>query len=260
VCKSIGKTCSQKARLSLTYDIAFFSALVHNLAGEDVKIVRQRCIVHWFKKRPMVDKNDNLTDLSAAVNVELAYYKIKDDILDGNGGKLKLAFFKTSHKKVLKSRPEISKIIERNYNDLFLLEKDKCTSIDRICHPFAQMMQDLGDYALKEKTSDGAKRLFYYLGKWIYLIDALDDYEKDVKEKNYNPLYYAYGEKATVKQLFELYGKDLSFAFSEIFASLKEALASCKFHFNHDLIDNIILRGIPAVTLNILKKEREKNE
>lgn len=258
VCKSIGRTCTQSARLSLTYDIAFFSALVHNLANEDVKISPQRCVTHWFKKRPMVEKGDRLTDLSAAVNVELAYYKIKDDILDGNGGKGKLQFFKGSHKKVLKAHPEISQIIEKNYQDLFALEKQKCQSIDMISEPFAQMMCQLGEYVLKDKFSDGAKRLFYFLGKWIYLIDALDDYEKDVKEGSYNPLYYAYGQKPTVKELFESSGKDLSFAFSDIFASLKSAMENCKFYFNHDLIDNIILKGIPSVTLKILKKEKDK--
>ncbi|MBE5741796.1 MAG: hypothetical protein E7360_00540 [Clostridiales bacterium] len=259
VCKSIGRNCSQRARLSLTYDIAFFSALVHNIAGEDVKIVRQRCVTHWIKKRPMVGKGDALTDLSAAINVELAYYKIRDDILDGNGGKIKLAFFKKSHKKVLKSRPEISAIIEKNYGDLFKLEREKCSSIDMICDPFAKMMEELGVYVLKEKATDEVKKLFYYLGKWIYLIDALDDYEKDVKEGNYNPLYYAYGEKPTVKEFYEGHGKEISFAFSEIFASLKVALSGCKFYFNHDLIDNIILRGIPSVTLKILKKEIKDN-
>ena len=260
VCKSIGKTCSQRARLSLTYDIAFFSALVHNLANEDVNIKKQRCVAHWIKSRPMVVKGDRLTDLSAKVNVELAYYKIKDDILDGNGGKIKLAFFKKSHKKVLKTNPEISKIIEKNYTDLFELQKKNCDSIDMVCEPFSKMMEELGVYVLGETATDSVKRLFYFLGKWIYLIDALDDYEKDIKEKNYNPLYCAYGQKSTVKELFESYGKELSFVFSDVFSSMKIALSECKFYFNHDLIDNIVIRGIPAVTLKILKKEKEKNE
>lgn len=260
VCKSIGKTCTQSARLSLTYDIAFFSALVHNLANEDVKITKQRCITHWFKRRPMVKRGDRLTDLSASINVELAYYKIKDDILDGNGGKFKLSFFKRSHKKVVRAKPEISKIIERNYQDLFMLEKDKCAILDMVCEPFSNMMKELGEYAVGEKTTESSKRLFYYLGKWIYLIDALDDYDEDVKEGCYNPLYYCYGKKPTVKELFEANGQDLSYIFSEVFASLKGAMQECKFYFNKDLIENVITRGIPSVTLKILKKGTEKNE
>jgi hypothetical protein len=248
VCKSIGRTCSQEARLSLTYDIAFFSAVVHNLAGEDVKISKQRCVTHWIKKRPMVEKGDRLTDLCAQINVELAYYKIKDDILDGNGGKGKLLFFKKSHKRVLKQNPQISQIIERNYSALFELEKQKCSSIDRVCEPFSQMMVELAELVLGEKATESVKKLFYFLGKWIYLIDALDDYQKDVKEKAYNPLYYAYGEKDSVREVFNVNGKDISFAFSDIFANLKMAMGDCRFYFNHDLIDNIILGALPPFT------------
>ena len=129
-----------------------------------------------------------------------------------------------------------------------------------VCEPFSRMMEELGDFAIGDKSTDSTKRLFYFLGKWIYLIDALDDYEKDVKEGNYNPLYYCYGEKKTVKELFDTKGQEVSYAFSDVFASLKTAMQECTFYFNKDLIENVILRGIPSVTLKILKKGNDKNE
>ena len=46
VCKSIGKICGQRARLGLTYDIAFMSAFIHNVAGVDVKIEKKHCVAH----------------------------------------------------------------------------------------------------------------------------------------------------------------------------------------------------------------------
>jgi len=122
-----------------------------------------------------------------------------------------------------------------------------------VSEPFSDMMVELSRFALGDKKTESTDKLFYFLGKWIYLIDALDDYEKDVKGKKYNPLYYSYGELPTVKELLEKHGKDLSFAFSDIFAGLKQAIGGCEFAFNHDLIDNIMIRGIPATTLKILK-------
>ena len=56
VCKSIGGQCGQVARFALTYDVAFFSALTHNMAGEDVKIEPKRCVAHWIKKRPIAKR------------------------------------------------------------------------------------------------------------------------------------------------------------------------------------------------------------
>ena len=122
------------------------------------------------------------------------------------------------------------------------------------------MMVELGNIALSGKEYKGVRQLLYFLGKWIYLIDALDDYEKDIKEKNYNPLYYAYGRQPDFKTLLKKYGSDISFAFSTVFAGMKEAYNECVFKFDSALIRNIILRGIPAVTLKTFKKEEKKTK
>ena len=45
----------------------------------------------------------------------------------------------------------------------------------------ALMLADVSDYILKDKATACTRNLFYALGKWIYLTDALDDYDKDVK-------------------------------------------------------------------------------
>ena len=253
VCKGIRKTCGQRARFGLTFDIATFSAIVHNLAGKDVTIKKGRCVAHAIIPRPMAGV-DGLTELCAYINVALCYHKIKDDIRDGDGGRVKLLFFGKGMKRADKKYPEISRIITECYGKLTALEDKKCSSLDEVSEPFSEMMLRLGGFALKEKSDENSEKLFYFLGKWIYLIDALDDYEKDVKDGKYNPLFFSFGEIPTVKELKEKNGKELSFAFSDIFAGLKDAIGGCKFYFNHDLIDNVILKGIPEITLSILKK------
>ena len=171
---------------------------------------------------------------------------------------MRAALFKKGKKRADKKYPEMSKIVSVGYNELFALEKANCESTDMAAEPFAQMLVKLSDYALGEKATESGRLIFYFLGKWIYLADALDDYDKDVKKGNYNPLYLEFGRLPDVKTLKETRGADLNFAFSSIFAGLKENLARTKFYFNHDLIDNVLLRGIPSVTLKILKKGTEK--
>lgn len=257
VCKSIGGQCGQVARLALTYDVAFFSALTHNMAGEDVKIEPKRCVAHWIKKRPIA-KRDRLTDFAACLNAVLAYYKLLDDVTDEKKGRIKASFFKKGKKRADKKYPLMSKIVAGKYAELRVLEKENCDSLDRVAEPFAMMLKELADYALEEKRSESGGLIFYYLGKWIYLVDALDDYDKDVKKGNYNPLYYAFGKLPDLKTVIERRGQDVDFAFSCVFAGLKENLQATKFYFNHDLIDNVLLRGVPGVTLKTLKKGIEK--
>lgn len=276
VCRSIGKICGQRARLGLTYDIAFMSAFIHNVAGMDVKIEKKHCVAHPVTSRPIAGRDD-ITDFCACANVALAYYKIEDDIVDGNGGKIKKLFFSKGNERVAKKHPEIGEIIRRRYSELRNLEKSECDSIDMVCEPFSQMMAELGGAALaginggksdgknngKSGENDGnkyngAEQLLYYLGKWIYLIDALDDYDKDLKEKNYNPFYFCFGKEPDFGSLLKNRGQDVSFVFSSVFSGLKEAFEECEFRFDSALIGNIILRGIPSVTSKTFRKEEKK--
>ena len=75
LCKSIGRGCGQCARTALTYDMAFTSALIHNIRGEDVIIEKKRCVIHWFRRRPIA-KVDDVTIVLGCVNTALAYYKL----------------------------------------------------------------------------------------------------------------------------------------------------------------------------------------
>lgn len=297
VCKSIGKRCGQRARLGLTYDIAFMSALIHNVTGVDVKIEKKRCIAHPLISRP-VASTDEITDICACINVALAYYKIEDDIIDGNGGNVKKLFFKKGNRKVEKRYPEIGVIIRKRYLELREKEKAKSDGIDEVSEPFAQMMVELGEFAvngyagenlvdknsagktfvdksstekkladknltdksISEKSRRGLDSLLYYLGKWIYLIDALDDYDKDIKEKNYNPIYYSFGKISDFKTLAMERGEDLSFLFSDIFSGLKEAFSDIEFKFDSALLGNIILRGIPTVTSKTFNKTNKEDK
>ena len=107
-CKSIGLTCGQIARFTLTYDIAFMSAIAHNVLGVDITINKERCIAHQIKKRP-VAQPDEISKTLGAVNVILAYYKVKDDILDENKGGIKSSIIKGGYKKAKKLYPEIAR-------------------------------------------------------------------------------------------------------------------------------------------------------
>ncbi|MBO6262961.1 MAG: hypothetical protein J6N93_01640 [Clostridia bacterium] len=253
VCKSIGRVCGQRARIGLSYDVAFLSAVIHNLSGVDVTIKKERCVAHPVISRSMASR-DEITDECAAVNVALAYYKVKDDIIDEGRGKLKLFLFKKGQKRGYKRFNAISDIVEKRYDELRALEKNGENRIDAICDPFSLMLKDLGALLLRENASDDTDDMFYFLGKWIYLIDALDDYDKDLKRGNYNPFYYAYGKQPSAKKLLENCGKDVTFVFADIFSKLHAAVSACKWKFNHDLINNILTRGVQSVTVKVIDK------
>jgi hypothetical protein len=92
LCKGIGKSCGQKGRFLLSYDLTFLSLFLHNVLDKDVKVEKQRCIAHHILKRP-VAVPDDLTERIGALNVILAYHKLNDDVLDNGKGRLKRSLF-----------------------------------------------------------------------------------------------------------------------------------------------------------------------
>lgn len=252
VCKSMGKTCGQMSRLTLTFDIAFLSAIAHNIIGCDVEIKKKRCIAHPFKSRPIA-KSDELTDKLAALNVILAYHKIEDDIIDSNKGKIKKLFANGGYKKAKKRFPDAVKIVEECYNELRELEKKNENRIDSVSEPFSLMMQRLSKEVLGEFSTESSELLFFYVGKWIYVIDALDDYDKDLKKSFYNPFICNYNS-ASAKELIEKFGDEIGQVFNDIFSNVAKNFENIKFVFNKDLVANILLRGIPMKTQDVIKK------
>ncbi len=251
VCKGIGQVCGQRARLGLTYDIAFLSALLHNLLGQDVKVEKQHCLTHCIRTKQMAEV-DELTKKLGALNTELAYYKCVDDVEDGDKGGIKKLAFTRGHKRAEKAYPELCAIVRKGIEEQAAIEKACTDSIDRAADPSATMMARLSEYFLEDKKSEDAYALFYDVGKWVYLIDALDDYDKDVKKNAYNPLRLAYGAESKCA-LIEKQAEDLQFVFGTLFTDIRERLERLTMHFNRDLVDNILLRGLPAETARVMK-------
>ena len=261
MCKSIGKGCGGCAKSALTYDIAFMSALMHNIAGVDVKLEKKRCLLHV--RRRLMATPDDISVTLGCVNTVLAYYKLLDDKQDGDKKGAFAFIYRRGYKRAVKRHPEIDGIVRRGTEAQRAVENAKVAIIDQACEPSAVIMKELAAYVLGENATADTDALNYDIGKWVYLADALDDYDKDVKKGRYNVLYNAFGCK-TKAEAVEKNREEINFLFNSLFADMRTHLAAIKFHFNHDLTDNIILRGIPLKTRKLVYGcgggNKDKNE
>ena len=251
VCKGICEVCGQSARMGLSYDVTFLSVLLHNLAGVDVKIEKSHCLTHCIRTRQMAEV-DELTRQLGALNTALVYFKYTDDIADGDKGRGKRLWFKKGYRRVEKKYPEVARIVRDNMQAQEKVEKALTDSVDRAADATATMVAQFSDYVLGEKKTVESYNLCYAIGKWIYLIDALDDYDKDKKKGAYNPFLLAYGAESRADLLRGKYGEEVQFVFNAIFFDIRENLSKLTFHFNRDLSDNILLRGLPMVTKRVM--------
>lgn len=252
LCKGIAQVCGNAARMGLSYDVTFLSVLLHNIAGQDVKIEKQHCLTHHIRSRQMANV-DELTRKLGAFNTVLVYYKIQDDIQDGDKGKAKRLWFKGGYNRAKKTYPEIEQIVRENMSTQAQTEKMQTDSVDRAADATAVMVAQFSDYALGEKATEYTRNLFYAIGKWIYLIDALDDYDKDQKKGAYNPFIRAYSAENKEALLQGEHGDEVRFVFHAIFSDIRENMSKIKFLFNRDLVDNVLLRGLPAMTKKVMQ-------
>ena len=251
VCKGISEVCGQSARMGLSYDVTFLSVVLHNLMGIDVTIEKSHCLTHCIRSRQMANV-DELTRQLGALNTALVYYKYTDDIADGDKGRGKRLWFKKGFRRMKKAYPEIAEIVRKHMKTQEQLEIDEVDSVDRAADPTANMLAEFCNYALGDVANEYTHNLFYALGKWIYLIDALDDYDKDYKKGAYNPFILAYGADSRRALLQGEHSDEVRFIFHAIFFDVRENLSHLTFHFNRDLVDNVFLRGLPMMTKRIM--------
>ena len=156
----------------------------------------------------------------------------------------------------------INDIIEENLNMLSNLEKNKeFSSIDEISHPFSLIVAKILEL-YPEKVDDDCDELRYELydlgyalGKWIYLIDALDDLKDDLNTNNFNPYNVLFNSNSlSFDELILSCINEIDFYISNCLVNCSDFLKIIPFKKHYSIIDNVINLGIINKYYEILNK------
>lgn len=258
LCRTMGKCTGCASRFTLSYDFAFLALVRMVLEKTKGQVKMRRCMVHPFKKRPMLEVNSTL-EYSAKSSVILTRLKLKDNINDSKGfSRLKAkivdlvsVFFKKTDKELLPLEGKIKECID----NLSALEKAGCDSIDEVAQTFGELLGTVASYGLSGEAAVLGREIGFHLGKWIYVIDACDDFESDKKTGSYNALRLAFGDTMSDgnKALLE------SAMMLELSKSAR-ALDLVDFSEHRDveaIIKNILYDGLVQETKRILAIKKE---
>ena len=186
LCQTLKKRFGLAGQLSLSYDMTFLVMLLTSLYEPIDNREMKRCIAHPLKKQYC--KSNEYTEYVADMTVLLSYYKCQDDWVDEKK-LLKKVYGDILRGKSKKQRELYQikeKIIIENLKNLSMAEKNKEDDLDVVAGYFGNILSEL--FVVKEdEWSDNLRKIGYYLGKYIYIMDAYDDLEKDLKKGNYNP-------------------------------------------------------------------------
>jgi len=172
-----------------------------------------------------------------------------------------LPFTKKAYKKAKNQYPELSDTIEKAIKQQTSLEKENCKSLDRASEPTAVIMKAI----FSEISTDSVhkkilERFGYFLGRYVYLCDALDDLQDDFKKKSYNVLLLQ-KEITELSQIEIDFCKNIAketinFTLGEL-ANIYVLLPIEKYK---PILDNIIYLGLKNTFELIIKGENKKEK
>ncbi len=257
LCKKLGKSYGILSRLTLSYDFAFLSLLNISLKSGCVSFERKRCAFNPLKKCNYCKSSGEL-DMPSAAAMIMLYYKILDNIKDEKGFK-KLGFlllkpiFSGAHKKAAKKYPFIEETVAEYIEGQSLAESDDNCTLDSVCDPTAKALSKLLPLCSDDPSQKRVlERLGYCLGRYIYLMDAGCDIEKDIKSGSFNVLK-KYVKEGNIKEDTVLKTEpQIYFCINEA-AKAFELLEIKKFK---PILGNIIYLGLEDVYLKELKNEK----
>lgn len=261
LCKKLSEEYGVLAKMVLSYDCTCYALLAMGLNGRCEGVKKKKCTSNPLKKcLYCVGGNDELS-LAAAITVVTVYYKLEDDIKDSSFIKslpsrfLKI-FASSWRKKSLKKYPEVDKIVSELNDNQYKAEQIENPNIDESAEPTAIMMKKL--MLLLAKT-DTEKVVFgefgYFLGKWVYLMDAADDYEKDIKKNNFNPFVHNLKEKQLSQQERSEY---INGVLNIIASRVVSAFNLMQIKTFNEIADNLVNRGLGEMQKKIIFDKYEE--
>lgn len=240
LCRALGLQICKSARFTLSYDIVFLALVRAFASNETITIKNRRCLVHPIKKRPMAECEKALT-YSATVSAILSYHNLVDDLNDEKGFKklAKTIIFPTFRRHRKKAdMPNLDKKIEESLKSLYDSETSENPSAENCADKFGNVLSIVFAYNFGDKITERILGdIGYHIGRWIYLVDAIDDHKEDKKSSKFNPF----------SKYDELPVQNLEIALNLELEAAKRSLdllsSENKAIFN--IIENIIYIGMP---------------
>lgn len=187
LCRTLKEDYGFMGQMTLTYDMTFAVILLSSLYETTTKHEEHRCKVHPAKRQHMLQ--NEITSYAAAMNVLLAYYHMEDDWQDDRkvSSLMTKSLIQGKAKKTIEKYPRQSEIIRKSLKELGECEHENSMDIDRAAGCFGRLMAEL--FVWKEDIWEKTlRKMGFYLGKFIYLMDAYEDLPEDRKKNRYNPL------------------------------------------------------------------------
>ena len=255
LCQKLKTNCGTKGQMLLSYDLTFLIVLLTGLYELENTETEFTCPLDPTKKRTA--NINEATEYAADMNLILAYQNLLDDWKDEKSY-TKKAFVKILDKdytRIVSKYPRQVRALEEFMRKTAEAEKNKETNLDLVAGLTGEMLGEIMCWR-EDEWQEEMRTLGFYMGKFIYLMDAYEDYEADQKKNCYNPLVYMEKEN---DQEFDTFCKLL---LTSMMSECAKSFERLPILLHADILRNILYSGVWSryEYLQLRKKKLEEKK
>ena len=192
LCRALKERHGNLSRITINYDMTFLILLLSAMYEPEETRDTGRCVVHPGKKRSYW--RSRFSDYAADMNVALAYHNCMDDYRDDKKmlSLTEAKLLQRGYETVKAAWPRQCAAIEACLAELTEVENAARPEPDAAADCFGRLM---GELFVCDDDPVWGSRLREFgeaLGRFIYMMDACVDFEKDLKKGSYNPLVFVH--------------------------------------------------------------------
>jgi len=187
----------------------------------------------------------------AAVNILLAAEKMSDDIADERSFKAAAGafFYKGVIQKAARDYPELHNAIHGGYRAIQAAEKEN-RDVLQIGECFADMMVGILDAGFD--VSANIREYVRQIARWLYFIDAMDDYDEDLKKNRFNPIAQ---KGVSCREYLLTQYPQLQQYLQSLYEKHNELCMQLEQSPENEILISILKNSIPVVTAMVLHQQ-----
>lgn len=250
LCQDLAVRYGFAGRMTLTYDMTFLVILLSSLYGMRSRTEHRICPVHPLHRTALL--HTKATDYAAAMSILLASRHLEDDWQDEKKVSAKAGgiLLSSAVKKARRQYPDKDKAFAESLDRLSEYERAQETSLDAAAGCFGDFMAEL--FAIrKDRWEPYLRELGSHLGRFIYILDAWDDYEKDMKSGSYN-VFRQFADETERKSLAQMLLTHEMGECTRVFEFLP-------IQTDEEILRNILYAGV-WTRFNEVRKDEKKRE
>lgn len=259
LCSALHRHVSFVMPLTLNYDFVLLAALRLALERTPPRLEKKRCSASPFRKKcRMCAEDTSPLVYTACASTVMSYYQLKDDVSDRDkpffkrlARRVLLILISPSFKRLCKTDAASRELAQKtayNIERLSALEKQKSRDLDTLCGISGELLGDMACMGLEGEEREIAFECGKSLGKWLYIIDAFDDAERDLSSGAFNPLILRFGGIEAVKSNADAIDAVLSHYVFEIQGNVARLKDTCY----NGIIQNITSLGLEHSAQRVL--------